>query len=73
MVRSIAAAAAVFAVALTALQRTSQIASGLGEPVILVGMGILYIGFSKLLHPIAGLSGHGLGGIVLNHPTATAA
>ncbi len=72
MGRSIAAAAAVFAVALAAIQHTDLIGS-FGEPVVLVAMGTLFILLSKLLTPVAGADGTGLGATVLNLPTATAA
>ena len=73
MGRSIAAAAAVFGVALAAMQHTDLIGR-FGEPVVLVAMGTLFILISKMLTPVSGANDStGLGATVLSHPTASAA
>jgi hypothetical protein len=72
MGNSIAAAAAVFAVALAAVQHTALIGN-FGEPVVLVAMGTLFIILSKLLTPATGADGTGLGATVINLPSAVAA
>ena len=73
MGRTIAAAVVVFAMAMAAIQHADLIGS-LGEPVVLLAMGTLFIILSKLLNPPQGAGdAGGLGATVLAHPTATAA